>query len=249
MTVDLYGQCADYARLLPLFSSFDVPVIEDAAEALGASRDGGQAGSFGAMAAISFNGNKIVTTSSGGALLCRDEATASRARKLATQAREDAPHYEHTETGYNYRLSNLLAAFGRAQLATLSDRIARRAQIQTRYAYALEPFEGVRLLAVPEGSQPNWWLTCITVDPALAGTTSSAYDGRLRRSTSRRGRCGSPCTSSRCFAVRRPTSMGASERLFSTGLCLPSGSGMTDADVDRVLECLVARLGRRAASR
>jgi pyridoxal phosphate-dependent aminotransferase EpsN len=248
MTVDLYGQCADYARLLPLFASYGVPVIEDAAEALGASRDGQRAGSFGAIAAMSFNGNKIVTASSGGALLCADEATAARTRKLATQAREDAPHYEHAETGYNYRLSNLLAAFGRAQLATLPERIARRAQIRDRYDEVLTTYEGIQLMAVPAGSEPNWWLTCITVDPTASGIDVERLRQSLEEDDIETRPMWKPMHLQPLFNGADAYLDGTSECLFSTGLCLPSGSGMTDADLDRVVERLVARLGRPGAA-
>ena len=132
--VDLYGQCADYGQLMAVFDEYGVPVIEDAAEALGASAFGRMAGSFGRCAAMSFNGNKIITTSSGGMFLSNDPAMSDRVRHLANQAREPVSHYEHVEVGYNnYRLSNLLAAFGRSQLATLQDRIDRRREINRRY--------------------------------------------------------------------------------------------------------------------
>jgi dTDP-4-amino-4,6-dideoxygalactose transaminase len=247
MVVDLYGQCADYAQLLPLFESFGVPVVEDAAEAIGASRNGQPAGSFGTLAAFSFNGNKIVTASSGGALLCRDEATAAHARKLATQARDDAPHYEHSETGYNYRLSNLLAAFGRAQLATLPERIARRAHIRSRYEGALAPFEGIDLLPVPPGSAPNWWLTCITVDPASAGVDAEKLRLSLEDHDIESRPLWKPMHLQPLFQGADAYLDGTAERLFARGLCLPSGSGMRDEDLDRVLECLVAQLDHPAS--
>jgi dTDP-4-amino-4,6-dideoxygalactose transaminase len=247
MVVDLYGQCADYAQLLPLLESYGVPLVEDAAEAIGASRDGQPAGSFGTLAAFSFNGNKIVTASSGGALLCRDEATAVHARKLATQAREDAPHYEHAETGYNYRLSNLLAAFGRAQLATLPERIARRAHIRARYEEALAPFEGIDLLPVPAGSAPNWWLTCITVDPATAGVDAEKLRLSLEDHDIESRPLWKPMHLQPLFEGADAYLDGTAERLFARGLCLPSGSGMRDEDLDRVLECLVAQLDHPAS--
>ncbi len=143
IVVDLYGRCADYDRLGPLCAERGIPLIEDAAEAIGAACGGRPAGSFGALGVLSFNGNKLITSGGGGMLVTDSEPLAERARYLATQARQDAPHYEHTEVGYNYRLSNLLAAVGRGQLSTLTERIARRREIRRRYQEALAGRAGV----------------------------------------------------------------------------------------------------------
>jgi len=240
ITVDLYGQCADYARLLPLFRSYDVPVVEDAAEAIGAARDARPAGSFGDLAAFSFNGNKIVTTSSGGALLCCDASAAARARKLATQARDDAPHYEHSESGFNYRLSNLLAAFGRAQLATLPDRIARRAEVRARYEAALADVGGVELMPVPTGSAPNWWLTCITIDASVTGVDAEKVRLSLEDHDIESRPAWKPMHLQPIYRGAPAFLDGTAERIFADGLCLPSGSGMRDRDLDRVIEHLLA---------
>src|SRR5664280_2376178 len=167
ITVDLYGHCADYDQLVTVCAEYEVPIIEDAAEALGAGYRDRPAGSFGALGVISFNGNKIITTSSGGMLLCHNEASAARARKLSTHSREPAPHYEHAEPGYNYRLSNILAAFGRGQLRTLPERIARRRQIGDRYRKALGDVHGVTFLEPPAYGTSNHWLTCLTLDPDI----------------------------------------------------------------------------------
>ncbi len=156
VTVDLYGACADYDAILALCAEYGVPVVEDAAEALGATFRGRPAGSFGAAGVLSFNGNKIITTSSGGALLCHDRGAAERARYLATQARRPAAHYEHTEVGFNYRLSNLLAAFGRGQLATLDERIARRrARSRPATGRPSPTLPGVAFPAVDPAARPT----------------------------------------------------------------------------------------------
>ena len=170
VTVDLYGQACDYDPILAACARHGVPVVEDAAEALGATYRGRPAGSFGRMGVFSFNGNKIITTSGGGMLVTGSADEADRARFLATQAREPSPHYEHTTVGYNYRLSNLLAALGRAQLAGLDGRIERRRAIHHRYRAALDGLPGVGFLPVAAYGEPNYWLTCMTIDPSRSGT-------------------------------------------------------------------------------
>ena len=177
LAVDLYGQCADYSRLLSICNDHDVALIEDAAEALGASFRDRPAGAFGRMSVLSFNGNKIITTSGGGMLLSDDPELVRRARFLATQARDAAPHYEHSEVGYNYRMSNLLAALGRAQLRTLDERVERRRRIFDRYRAELEPLDGVEFLPEMNEGRSNRWLTVLTIDPAVSGV--SREDVRL----------------------------------------------------------------------
>lgn len=246
MVVDLYGQCADYAALLPLFAEYDVPIVEDAAEALGASRDGARAGSHGAFAAFSFNGNKIITTSSGGMLLSNDADSAAHARKLATQAREPVAHYEHIELGYNYRLSNILAAFGRAQLANLPARIERRRAINAAYGSALEHVNGVALAPIPEGSQPNFWLTCITFDLSA----SSAQPEDLRRFLEAHDvesrPIWKPLHLQPLFADHESVLDGTGASIFERGLCLPSGSSMSDDDLATVINLLEEYFARFA---
>ena len=168
--VDIYGQCADYDRIEALCAEHEVPLIEDAAEALGATYRGRRAGSFGVMATLSFNGNKIITTSGGGALVTDREDWAGQTRWLATQARDPAPHYEHTTIGYNYRLSNLLAALGRSQLADLERRVDRRREHNQFYREALGDLPGVDFMPEADGCRSTFWLTCVTVDPVQAGT-------------------------------------------------------------------------------
>jgi dTDP-4-amino-4,6-dideoxygalactose transaminase len=236
--VDLYGRCADYDRILPLCAERGIPVIEDAAEAIGASRGGRPAGSFGAVGVLSFNGNKLITTGGGGMLVGDDEALARRVRHLATQARQDAPHYEHTEVGYNYRLSNLLAAFGVGQLATLDERITRRRALRARYRAALAGRPGVTVVADDPAGADNAWLTCLTIDPALAGVDREAVRLHLEGHDIESRPFWKPMHLQPVFRDCPARVDGTSEALFATGLCLPSGSGMTDADQDRVLVAL-----------
>jgi len=245
IVVDLYGQCADYERIVPILERYRVPLVEDAAEAIGASHRGRPAASFGEAGVFSFNGNKLITTSGGGMLVCDDERLATRVRHLATQAREPAPHYEHAEVGYNYRLSNLLAAVGRGQLAGLDERIERRAAIRECYRQVFADGAGVDFNPIAEHSTVNHWLTCITVDPEQAGFTADELRLHLEAADIESRPLWKPMHQQRAFAEFRARLDGTSDRLFATGLCLPSGSGMTDAEIDRVMSGVVEFLGRR----
>lgn len=238
VAVDVYGQCADYDRLLPIVERFGLPLVEDAAEALGASYRGTPAGAFGTFGALSFNGNKIITTSGGGMLLCDDQVAAARVRYLATQAREPFPHYEHTEVGYNYRLSNLLAAFGRGQLATLPERIARRRAINERYREVLSDVPGISFMPVADYGRPNYWLTCITVDPGMAATDREHLRLHLEAADIESRPTWKPMHLQPVFAGAPRRVDGTSEDLFEHGLCLPSGSGIDDVQLERVIETL-----------
>ena len=240
VVVDLYGQCADYQRIVPLLDEHGIVLVEDAAEAIGASVHGRPAGSFGRCAALSFNGNKLITSSGGGALVCDDGQLAARYRHLATQAREPAPHYEHVEIGFNYRLSNLLAAFGRGQLATLAERIERRRHIRARYAAVFAEVPGVELNPIGEGQEPNHWLTCITVDPAVAGFEAEQLRLHLEAGDIESRPTWKPMHLQPVFAGAPAVVDGTAEAIFRTGLCLPSGSGMSDADLDRALDAIAA---------
>jgi len=242
LVVDLYGQCADYGRLLPLCEEYGLPVIEDAAEALGASYGGRPAGSFGAAAVLSFNGNKIITTSGGGMLVTDEEHLAERTRHLATQARDPGPHYEHTEVGYNYRLSNLLAALGRAQLAGLAQKVERRRALNRRYREALGDLAGVGFQPTGPTQEPNCWLTCITIDPQEARTTPEAVRLALEAQDIEARPTWKPMHLQPVYAEAPRRVDGTSERLFTTGLCLPSGSSLSDVDQDRVIDVVRASL-------
>jgi dTDP-4-amino-4,6-dideoxygalactose transaminase len=237
MTVDLYGQCADHDRIGPVCAEYGVPVVEDAAEALGATWRGRAAGTLGDIGVFSFNGNKIITTSGGGMLVARDPDHVVRARHLAAQAREPALHYEHAEIGYGYRMSNLLAALGRGQLRGLPEKIARRRAVHERYRAALGGRPGVGFMPVaPEGS-PNHWLTVVTLDPAL-GVTPADVCAHLERHAIEARPAWKPLHLQPVFADAPMLGGSVAEAVFRTGCCLPSGSALTDADLDRVLGAL-----------
>src|SRR5581483_11415330 len=205
ITVDLYGACSDYGAILAICADHGIPVVEDAAEALGATHAGRPAGSFGAAGVLSFNGNKIITTSSGGALLCHDRPAAERARYLATQARRPAAHYEHTEIGFNYRLSNLLAAFGRGQLATLDERIGRRREIQATYREALAGLPSPSPPPTPKGPPtPGSPASPSNPAPPSSDPKNSATNSRHR--ASKPGPSGSRCTPNPSSPTTAPAS-------------------------------------------
>jgi dTDP-4-amino-4,6-dideoxygalactose transaminase len=245
VVVDLYGQCADYDRIVPILEAHGVALLEDAAEAIGATSRGRPAGSFGVAAALSFNGNKLVTTSGGGALVCDDADLARRFRYLATQAREPAVHYEHVEVGFNYRLSNLLAAFGAGQLTTVEDRIRRRREVRDRYAAVFAGVDGVALNPIADGQEPNHWLTCITVDPGRAGFAAEDLRLHLEAADIESRPTWKPMHLQPVFAGAPARVDGTSQLLFEQGLCLPSGSGMVAADLDRVLAAVEQLLRSR----
>lgn len=238
IVVDLYGRCADHDAIGAILDGYGIPMLEDAAEAIGAELGGRRAGSFGALGALSFNGNKLVTSSGGGALVTDDEQAAQRARSLATQARRPVLHYEHTEIGFNYRLSNLLAALGRSQLAALEERIARRRQIHDGYAELVAAWEGVELAPVPAGQRVNHWLTCATVEADRAGVTVAELIAALDGADIEARPLWKPMHQQPVFAGCRSRLDGTADRLFATGICLPSGSGMSGQDLDRVLAVL-----------
>jgi dTDP-4-amino-4,6-dideoxygalactose transaminase len=212
ISVDLYGQCADYDAIEELCAKYEVPLIEDAAESLGASYGGRAAGSFGAMSVLSFNGNKIITTSGGGMLLSDREEWVVRARKLASQAKEPVAHYEHLEVGFNYRMSNVLAAMGRGQLETLDEHLQARRRHNGAYRDGLGGLPGVDFMPLDPRGEPNIESRAVWkpmhLQPALKGV--------------------------RCRGGE------VSESLFERGLCLPSGSGMSDADRDSVVAAIQA---------
>ncbi len=242
--VDLFGRCADYAALLPICERFGVPVLADAAESLGSWHDGRPAGSFGRAAAVSFNGNKVMTTSGGGMLLTDDDALASRARYLSTQARQPAAHYEHTEVGYNYRLSNLLAAVGVAQLERLDEMIARRRVLRRRYIDVLTVVPGVEVFQAEGSDADNCWLTGVVVDPDVAGWTARDLSCHLDGADIESRPMWKPMHRQPVFADARSFVTGAADRLFERGLMLPSGSVLDEAATARIDSSLSAFLHR-----
>jgi dTDP-4-amino-4,6-dideoxygalactose transaminase len=241
MSVDLFGRCADYDEILPGLHERSIPLIEDAAEAVGATYRGSPAGSFGAASVFSFNGNKIMTTSGGGMLLSNDEDLIARARYLSTQARQPADYYEHTEIGFNYRLSNVLAALGRAQLSRLDGMLARRRAIRQMYVDGLAGVPGVRFLGRNEGrgdDEDNCWLTCIELDPAVTDVRPSQLIAELASEDIESRRLWKPMHLQPVFASHRAFVNGESERVFDRGVTLPSGSALQDDEIERVLKVL-----------
>jgi dTDP-4-amino-4,6-dideoxygalactose transaminase len=236
VAVDIYGQCADYDRVEDICRSYGVPLVEDAAEALGATYKGKAAGLFGAFGCFSFNGNKIITTSAGGMLVCPDADLARRARYLASQACGPGPHYEHCEVGYNYRMSNLLAAVGRGQLAVLDERIRQRRANYEFYADALSHLPGISFMPEPTESFSTKWLTCILVDPCQFGGTREDIRLALERNNIESRPIWKPMHMQMAFSDCRMAGGAVSGYLFANGLCLPSGSNMSDRDRSRVAE-------------
>jgi dTDP-4-amino-4,6-dideoxygalactose transaminase len=237
IVVDIFGQTADYDRILPLCEHYGVPVLEDAAEALGATHRLGHAGSFGRAAVFSFNGNKIMTTSGGGMLVTQDEEFAARIRHLATQAREPVPWYEHRDIGFNYRMSNVLAALGRAQFRRLPEMIvARRAHVDT-YTAMLGPL-GVDVLQDPTWSRGNGWLS-IARPPK--GTVSSLID-HLAHSAVEARHVWRPLHTQPVFSNSLRLVSGVAEGFFDTHLCLPSGSKSASSEIEGVALEIAAHL-------
>ena len=236
VSVDLYGQCADADALAAVCAPHGVEVVEDAAEALGATYRGRPAGSLSATAVLSFNGNKIITTSGGGALVSDDGDLVARARYLATQARQPAPHYEHTEIGFNYRLSNLLAALGRAQLRTLPERVARRRAVKARYREALGGLEGLTFMPDDPAGVPTNWLTVVQLDPDEARATPEELRLALESHDIESRPAWKPLHLQPVFADHEVVGGSVAEQIFRRGLCLPSGSGLSRHDQDRVID-------------
>ena len=234
IVVDLYGQCADYGPIIETCERYGVPVVEDAAEALGSTYKDMPAGSFGAVATFSFNGNKIITTSGGGMLVSLDAGMVERARHLATQAKDPAPHYQHSEIGYNYRMSNLLAAVGRGQLRVLKDRVSRKREIFHFYQRAFGDLPGVSFMPIAGYGEPNYWLTCILVDPARFGATREDIRLALEKENIEARPLWKPMHLQPIFKDCRVRSGSVSEGIFRDGLCLPSGTALTDAELQRI---------------
>ena len=238
IAVDLYGQCADYDRIVPACERYGVPVIEDAAEALGATRSGKAAGRFGVLSAFSFNGNKIITTSGGGMLVTEHGSFADRARHLASQARDPAPHYQHSDIGYNYRLSNLLAAVGRAQLRSLEQRVSKRRALFDRYRRELGELPGWTFQPEDPAGRSTRWLTCAQIDASAFGATPEAICRHLRSRDIEARPVWKPMHLQPVFAGCCTIGGSVAAGLFERGLCLPSGSSLTYDDQSRVIEAI-----------
>lgn len=242
MSVDLLGRCADYDALAAICERFEIPLVEDAAEALGASYSGthrkGPAGSFGRVAALSFNGNKIMTTSGGGMLLSDDQELADHARFLSTQAREPVSYYEHRFIGYNYRMSNVLAALGRAQLSRLDEMIDRRRRTRDSYVNAVAAWPGIEVFQADGAADDNCWLSALIVDPETAGRSSNdLLQGLDARGIEARP-LWKPMHLQPVFDSNESFVSGVAERLFERGVTLPSGSVHGDHAIERVCDAL-----------
>ena len=238
IVVDLYGQCADYARIVPLAESYGVPIVEDAAEALGATHEGRPAGGFGAFGVFSFNGNKIITTSGGGALVSTRKDLIDRARFLATQSRDPAPHYQHSSIGFNYRLSNLLAAVGRGQLQVLADRVAARRANNAFYREALGDLPGLAFLPEAPWGTSTCWLTCITFDERASGVSREAVRLALVGADIEARPLWKPMHLQPVFASCEVAGGTVSADLFERGLCLPSGSSLRPDERAEIAEII-----------
>ncbi|MDO3679902.1 DegT/DnrJ/EryC1/StrS family aminotransferase [Paenibacillus ehimensis] len=240
VVVNLYGQSADMDPLLDLCDQYGVPVIEDAAESLGATYKGRASGTLGRFGTYSFNGNKIITTSGGGMLVSDDLEALEKARYWATQARDPAPHYEHSEVGFNYRMSNVLAGIGIGQLRKLPERIETRRAIFAAYAEALGPMEGVAFMPEASFGQATRWLTALTVDPQVAKTTAGDIIRALAEANIESRPVWKPMhlqpLFQDCSYYPHQEGHSVSDRLFEQGICLPSGSSLTETEQAKVIE-------------
>jgi dTDP-4-amino-4,6-dideoxygalactose transaminase len=239
IVVDLYGQCADYDSIQDACREYGVALIEDAAEALGATYQGKPAGSFGTIGVLSFNGNKIITTSGGGAFVSDDAALVQRARHLASQARHPVAHYEHSEIGYNYRLSNLLAAIGRAQLSRLDGLIARRREINRTYRAALTGIDGITFLPEAPGGRSTCWLTCVLLDKERLGVGPEQIREHLEAHNIEARPVWKPMHLQPVYRGCRVIGGTVAEDLFLRGLCLPSGSVLSVEEQQRVIDAFL----------
>ncbi len=234
IVVHLYGMPAKMKEILRISGKYGIPVLEDAAEALGSSIDGQLCGTFGDIAILSFNGNKIITTSGGGALVSRDAAVVEKARFLSTQARDAAPHYQHSHIGYNYRMSNICAGIGRGQMEVLAERVAQRRALFGWYAETFGATPGIVFQEEPEGYFSNRWLTALLLDEKQTGYDREALRLKLAEDNIESRPLWKPMHLQPVFESTPFYGDGTSERLFEQGLCLPSGSNLETKDRERV---------------
>jgi dTDP-4-amino-4,6-dideoxygalactose transaminase len=236
LPTDLYGQSCDLDTIVEISEGYGVSVVCDSAEAMGTEYRGRKAGSGALMATYSFNGNKVITTSGGGALASANEKLIQRARYLSTQARQQVVHYEHSDVGYNYRLSNILAAIGRAQLRVLADRVARRRQIFQRYVDGLGDLPGLGFMPEASYGRHSRWLTVITIDPVQFGADRETVRLALEGQNIESRPMWKPMHLQPVFSGARAIGGAVADRLYAQGLCLPSGSHMSQSDQDQVIE-------------
>jgi dTDP-4-amino-4,6-dideoxygalactose transaminase len=241
--VHLYGMPAKMKEITKIANEYNIPVIEDAAEALGSNIDGKPCGSFGEFGVLSFNGNKIITTSGGGALLSNNLDMIEKARFLATQARDTAPHYQHSHIGYNYRMSNVLAGIGRGQLEVLSDRVAARRNNYEKYKQYFSKHNkagfNIKFQEEPEGYYSNRWLSCILIDPSKnKGLSREEIRFAMEAENIETRPLWKPMHQQPVFASSKSYLNGVSDTLFENGLCLPSGSNLTKDEFEKIFNCL-----------
>lgn len=237
--VDLYGMPAQWDAITAVAEKYEIALIEDAAEALGSCLNGRKCGTFGQFGILSFNGNKIITTSGGGALVCPDAATYEKTVFLATQARDPAPHYEHSQIGYNYRLSNVCAGIGRGQMRALDRFVARRRAIHGFYRDQLNNLPGICVMTAPDPAfAANYWLTTMLVEPATAGRTREDLRLALEAAGIESRPLWKPMHLQPVFQTAPFYGDGTSKRLFEQGLCLPSGAGLTEEELERVVAAI-----------
>lgn len=239
--VHLYGMPANMKDILSIAERYDIPVIEDAAEALGSRYHGKRAGSFGLMGILSFNGNKIITTSGGGALISDNKEFIAKARFLATQARDKAIHYQHSHIGYNYRMSNILAGIGRGQIEVIENRVSRRREIFSFYKESLGQYAGIEFIEEPgEDYFSNRWLTTILIDPKKTGFTREELQAKLETFNIETRPLWKPMHLQPIFEECPAFVNNTSQKLFEKGLCLPSGSNMSEEDLSRIIKAIKA---------
>lgn len=237
--VHLYGLPAKMKEIMAIAKKYDIPVIEDAAEALGSTLNGKACGTFGQLGVLSFNGNKIITTSGGGALISDNENYIKQARFLATQARDNAPHYQHSHIGYNYRMSNITAGIGRGQMIVLNDRVAQRRANFEYYKKAFAGYSGISFVEELPGAFANRWLSCILVDAnKTGGVTREDIRLALEKENIECRPLWKPMHLQPVFAYAPFFGDGTSEKLFEDGLCLPSGSNLSEEDLERVVKAI-----------
>ena len=248
VVVNLYGQSAKMDEILAICNHYQVPVVEDAAESLGSTYKGKKSGTFGKFGIYSFNGNKIITTSGGGMLVSDDVEALQKARFLATQARDPAPHYQHSQVGYNYRMSNIVAGIGRAQLEVLDERVKARRAIFDRYVQALGDIEGIHFMPELEGTMSNRWLTTLTIDQQALGMTPMDIINALAAENIEARPVWKPLHLQPLFdgVQYYPHEEGwsVSDELFANGICLPSGSSMTAEEQNRVIDVFLHAIQR-----
>ena len=234
--VHLYGMPANMLAINKIAAHYNIPIIEDAAEALGSTLENKKMGGWGTLGVLSFNGNKIITTSGGGALLSNDEALIAKSRFLATQSRDDAPHYQHTQIGYNYRMSNIVAGIGRGQMEVIDARVAKRREVNAWYKDLLKDIAGITFQTEPSADYySNYWLTAILVDPIkTGGITREDIRLALEKENIECRPLWKPMHLQPVFTHCKYYGTGVSEKLFEQGLCLPSGSNMSTDDMERI---------------